>query len=159
MPLDLTSNSNSTNTDITMTEQQANETNSILSMMQLCIKKNSWSLTDFSFSFTDDENRDTVDAPNEIGDAIMRHGSNRIVDSNFAAANSNTIEIRKISLPRKNIVKGRPKGSGRTVVGTKKKNRKNAGIIATESASSNKRVTRSANKISPSDIQSKRIRN
>ncbi len=94
------------------------------------------------------------DEPNETSEEML-HESDRIVDSNVAAANSNLIEIRRITLPRKNIVKGRPKGSGRTVVGTKKKNSKNAD---TESASSNKRVTRSVSKISPSDTQRKRMR-
>lgn len=86
----------------------------------------------------------------------MRQESDRIVASNYAAANSNLIEIRKLTLPRKNIVKGRPKGSGRTAVGTKKKNKKNAGTI--ELASSCKRITRSANKKSLSDSQSQRVR-
>lgn len=55
-----------------------------------------------------------------------------------AGSNLNKVEIRKISLPSKNIRIGRPKGSGRTVVGTKKKSAKNG-----TSAKSCDRITRS----------------
>lgn len=155
----MTWDSNSTNTDVTISEQQANETVPILSMKQLVIKNVSVILLYiFCISSTVDENRDTVNTPNEIRDDILLHGSDRIDQSNFAAANSNPIDIRKIILPRKNIIKGRPKGSGRTVVGTKKKNRRNADTIAKQSASSSIRVTRSSSKISPSDIPIKRMR-
>lgn len=101
-----------------------------------------------------------VDETNDMVDATI-HRPSLIVETNLATtnSNSNSIEIRKISLPRKNIVKGRPKGSGRTVVGTKKKVKKNASrTIATEQASSIGRVTRSANKVLARDVQSKGMR-
>lgn len=49
----------------------------------------------------------------------------------------NVIQIRQIKLPSQNYRVGRPKGSGRTVVGTRKKEKKKQQAVSSD------RVTRS----------------